>query len=97
MSEDDPRQEHPELHISCPWALPPSNPYKDIHCGQELKKTLTKKIDGEKVKKREEISCLDSFKGVRGKIIKRKSDGCMTSAESSSFTTSNLLHPVPPF
>lgn len=46
MSEDDPRQEHPELNISYPEAPPPpppSNLYKDIHCGQELEKAQTKK------------------------------------------------------
>lgn len=31
MREDDPSQEHPELGISCPQALPP---HKDVHCGQ---------------------------------------------------------------
>lgn len=41
MSMDDPRQEHPELNISCPRALPPSNLYKDVHCGQELEKAQT--------------------------------------------------------
>lgn len=43
MREDDPRQEHPELNISCPGLFPPSSPYKDVHCGQELEKAQTKR------------------------------------------------------
>lgn len=72
MREDDPRQEHPELNISCPGLPPPPLRTKTSTVDRNLKRRKQKEMDGEKVKKREEISCSDSLQSVSWKIIKRK-------------------------
>lgn len=68
-----PRTEH-----QLPRGSPPNT--KTSTVDRNLKGHREKEIEGERVEKREEISCSNSLRSVRWKIIKRKWDRCMTSA-----------------